>query len=352
MTLTTLMIVCSLFSSSLADTKSSLRQAAGRSGIAFGTAIEPSHLEIEELKRIVLNEFSMIEAENSMKFGPIHPRPGYEDDSYDFAGADRLAKFAHEHKLGFRGHTLIWHNQNPGWLSGGNSSTETLRYAMEQHIAKVAGRYQGQVEAWDVVNEAFADDGAMRSSVWYDRPGIGMAGQGTAYIEHAFRCARKADSKAKLYYNDYGAETLGKKSDAIYAMAKDFKERGVPMDGIGFQAHLIMPMNNDEALASIEKNFERFAKLGLEISITELDIRLAKNTPEELAAQADFYGKFVALCKRQPRVKVIQTWGVSDKHSWIPRAFRGMGWALLWDDQYKPKPAYDAVLRALMGEAR
>jgi len=199
------------------------------------------------------------------------------------------------------------------------------------------------------VNEAFNDDGTMRPSPWYDRPGVGLAGKGTAYIEHALRLARKADRKCKLYYNDYGAETLGKKADAIYAMAKDFKERGVPLDGIGFQAHLIMQMNNAGALDSIEKNFDRFAKLGLDIEITELDIRTPNGSADMLKEQAEFYGKFVALCRRNPRVKLIQTWGISDKHSWIPRAFRGFGWALLWDENYQKKPAYHAVLAALRG---
>lgn len=327
----------------------SLRAAAQRSKIDFGTCIEPNQLEIAGLREILLGEFSVIEAENSMKFGPIHPRPGTGPESYDFAGADKLAEFAWQHRLKLRGHTLVWHNQNAPWVTDGTRTIEELRAAMEDHIAKVVGRYRGQIYAWDVVNEAFNDDGTMRPSVWHDRPGIGFAGQGTAYLEHAFRAARKADPKAKLYYNDYGAETLGKKADAIYAMAKDFKSRGVPMDGIGFQAHLIMQMNNQGALDSIEKNFDRFAKLGLDIEITELDIRTPNGSPEMMKEQAEFYGKFVALCRKNPRVKLIQTWGISDKHSWIPRAFRGFGWALLWDENYQKKPAYHAVLAALQG---
>lgn len=348
MNLTCLWIALNMTSPALEPTDESLRDAARKGGIEFGTALEPGHLEIPALKEIVLTEFSLIEAENSMKFGPIHPRKGDGDDAFDFAGADALVEFAQKHKLKMRGHTLVWHNQNPAWVTS-ETRPEELKKAMEAHIAKVVGRYKGKVYAWDVVNEAFADDGTIRKTVWYDRPGIGMADQGTAYIEHALRLARRADPKAKLFYNDYGAETLGAKADAIYAMAKDFKSRGVPLDGIGFQAHLIMQMNNEGALSSIEKNFERFAKLGLEIEITELDIRTSDGKPETLAAQADFYGKFVALCKRQPKVKLIQTWGISDKHSWIPRAFRGMGWALLWDENYQKKPAYEAVVRALSG---
>jgi len=330
----------------------SLREGSRRFGIEFGTCVELAHLQNEPLRKILLKEFSVIEAENVMKFGPIHPRPGSGDDAFDFRGSDELADFAKRNRMRFRGHVLIWHNQNPPWLGSGSPTPEAMRETMNNHIDKVVGRYRGRVYAWDVVNEAFQDDGTIRSSVWYDRPGIGYAGQGTAYIEHALRQAHQADPKAKLYYNDYGAETLGKKADAIYAMAKDFKARKVPLHGIGFQAHLIMAMHNEGALNSIKRNFERFAKLGLDIEITELDIRLPNGSAENLAEQAAFYGKFVELCRRQPRVKLIQTWGISDKHSWIPRAFRGMGWALPWDDQYQKKPAYRSILDALTGECR
>ena len=329
------------------DSEDTLRRAAGRAHLEFGAAVAPAHLEISPLKDILLTEFTCIEAENAMKFGPIHPRRGSGDDAYDFSGADKLAAFAKEHRLKLRGHTLVWHNQNAPWVVSGGLSPEELASALDQHIDKVVGRYRGRISAWDVVNEAFQDDGTMRHSVWYDRPGIGLAGQGTAYLERAFRRARRADPKAKLYYNDYGAETQGAKANAIYAMAKDFRARKVPLDGIGFQAHLIMEMNTPEALESVEKNFDRFAKLGLEISITELDIRVPDGSPATLAAQADFYRKFVSICRRQPRCKLIQTWGISDRESWIPRAFRGMGWALLWDENYQKKPAYDAVLEAL-----
>ncbi len=135
--------------------------------------------------------------------------------------------------------------------------------------------YASKVYAWDVVNEAFNDDGTMRHTIWYDQPGIG-AGAGTKYIEQALRWAREADPSAKLFYNDYDAEEINKKSDAIYAMAKDFKKRGVPLDGIGFQTHVSLKFDDPAKLASFAKNLERFAKLGLELHITELDVRLRR----------------------------------------------------------------------------
>lgn len=326
-----------------------LQQAAARHRIGIGAAVDPRYLEEADYAAVLKAEFSVVEPENATKFGPIHPRPGNDPASYDFAGADRIAEFAKANRKKMRGHTLVWHNQNPGWLPG-SSNPEELSRTLEQHIQTVVRRYAGRIYAWDVVNEAFGDNGSMRSSIWYDKPGIGFAGKGTAYIEAALKMARKADPKARLFYNDYGAETLGAKADAIYAMAKDFKARRVPLDGIGFQCHFIMEMNKPDVLDSIEKNFDRFAKLGLDIEVTELDIRVKNNSPATLREQADFYGKFVALCARQPRCRLIQTWGVTDKYSWIPGTFRGTGWALLWDEHYGKKPAHAAVIEALMGK--
>jgi endo-1,4-beta-xylanase len=206
--------------------------------------------------------------------------------------------------------------------------------------------YASKVYAWDVVNEAFNDDGTMRSTIWYDQPGIG-AGDGTKYLEQAFRWAREADPAAKLFYNDYDAEVINKKSDAVYEMAKDFKKRGVPLDGIGFQAHVSLEFDDPAKLDSFAKNMERFAKLGLEIHFTEIDLRLTDSMPASLAAQAKLYGEITTLCVQQSACKLLQTWGFTDKHSWIPGFYKGQGWALLWDDKYQKKPAYEAVREAL-----
>lgn len=342
--------VTSAVSPTLPTAAETLRQAAASHRIDIGTAVDPNFLSEVPYSSILASEFSVVEPENSMKFGPIHPRPGSDLSAYDFVGADRLVAFAQDHHLKVRGHTLVWHNQNAGWVSGKMSSDE-LAKAIDNHIETVVGHYKDKVFAWDVVNEAFGDDGTMRHSVWYDKPGIGFAGQGPAYIEHALRVAHKADPHAKLFYNDYGAETLGAKADAIYAMAKDFKARRVPLDGIGFQSHLIMQMNNPEALGSIAQNLDRFSKLGLQIHITELDIRVTDSSDATLQAQAEFYRKYVDICRRVPNCKLIQTWGFTDKHSWIPGTFRGMGWALLWDENYAAKPSYRSVLEALQGKS-
>jgi endo-1,4-beta-xylanase len=228
----------------------------------------------------------------------------------------------------------------------GHYTESQLATILENHIDRVVMHYASKVYAWDVVNEAFKDDGTMRDTLWYNQPGIG-AGKGTQYIEQALRWAHAADPKAKLFYNDYDAELVNQKSDAIYAMAKNFKQRGVPLDGIGFQTHISLQFDSPTTLASYAANLERFAKLGLELHITELDIRLADSSAASLAAEAKLYGEITTLCVQQPACKLIQTWGFTDKHSWIPQFYKEMGWALLWDEKYQKKPAYEAIREAL-----
>jgi endo-1,4-beta-xylanase len=281
-----------------------------------------------------------------MKFGPIHPRPDTDPNPYDFKGGDALVAFAQSQKMVVRGHTLVWHRQVPQWVDKGGFSATQLADILHSHIKTVMTHYASKVDAWDVANEAFEDDGTMRHTIWYDQPGIG-AGAGTKYIEQVLRWAREADSGAKLFYNDYEAEGVNKKSDVIYAMAKDFKARGVPLDGVAFQAHVSMKFDDREKLESFAKNLDRFSKLGLELHITELDVRLDDSSPASLTAQAKLYGEITTLCVQQPACKLLQTWGFTDRHSWIPAFYKGQGWALLWDNKYQKKPAYAAVHDAL-----
>jgi endo-1,4-beta-xylanase len=324
-----------------------LREAAETHAILLGTAAASSHLAETEYANILGLEFSQLQAENEMKFGIIHPRPDSDPEPYDFRRADALVTFAQAHHMAVRGHTLVWHNQVPAWVKDGNYSSSQLASILHGHIDTVMRHYASKVYAWDVVNEAFNDDGSMRHTIWYDRPGIG-SGAGTAYLEEVFRWAHAADPNAKLFYNDYDAEEINKKSDAIYAMAKDFKKRGVPLDGIGFQTHITLKFDDPAKLKSYEQNLKRFADLGLELHITELDIRLTDSSPASLAAQAKLYGEIASLCIQQSHCKLLQTWGFTDKHSWIPSFYKGQGWALLWDNDYRKKPAYASMRDALL----
>lgn len=333
-------------SSRIPAKSTTLRQAAEPRHILIGTAAAPRYLDEVDYSAILGSEFSELEPENQMKFQVIHPRAGDDPNAYDYKLADVLADFAQSHNILLRGHTLVWHNQISDWVKQGHHTEAQLASILQSHIHSVVTHYASRVYAWDVVNEAFKDDGTMRDTLWYNQPGIG-AGKGTQYIEQALRWAHQADPKAKLFYNDFDAEVVNKKSDAIYAMAKDFKQRGVPLDGIGLQTHITLQSDNPRTLASYAKNMQRFARLGLELHITELDIRLADSSAASLAVQAKLYGKITTLCVQQPACKLVQTWGFTDKHSWIPQFYKGMGWALLWDDKYQKKPAYDAVHDAL-----
>jgi endo-1,4-beta-xylanase len=194
-----------------------------------------------------------------------------------------------------------------------------LNTLLQEHIAKVVERYPGRVFAWDVVNEAFDESGSLKPSIWYDRRGIGLAGKSTAYIEQAFRWAHDADPQALLFYNDNGAETTNPKSDAIYAMVKDFKQHGVPISGVGMQMH-IFDLHADAE--SISRNIARFTALGPQVHITEMDVAVPLDaaghaSASALARQADIYRAIAAACLTHPGCSAIQTWGFTDKYSWI-----------------------------------
>lgn len=334
-------------STTIPPVSSTLRQVAAPHGISLGTAADSAHLSEPSYAAILGSEFSQLQAENEMKFEIVHPRPDTDPKPYDFTGGDALVAFAQAHTMVVRGHTLVWHNQVSKWVTSGGYTAPQLATILQGHVDTVMGHYASKVYAWDVVNEAFNDDGTMRHSIWYDQPGIGYAGQSTQYIEQALRWAHAADPNAKLFYNDYNAETINAKSDVIYAMAQDFKNRGVPLDGIGFQTHIDLNFDNASTLASFASNLQRFVTLGLDVHITELDIRVSDSSVASLTAQAKLYGELAAMCVQQPRCKVFQTWGFTDKYSWVPSVFKGQGWALLWDASYQKKPAYTALHDAL-----
>jgi endo-1,4-beta-xylanase len=215
--------------------------------------------------------------------------------------------------------------------------------------------YAGQVFAWDVVNEALDELGRVKDSVWYNQPGVGLADKGTGYVEQAFRWAREADPQALLFYNDNGGEGLNLKSDAIYAMVRDFKRRGVPIDGVGLQLHI---SQLDLDTAAIAANIARLTALGVQVHITELDVSLPLDASgaarsDDLLGQADVYRRVVRACLQNPGCTAIQTWGFTDKYSWIGSHSHGTrGAALLFDRAYKPKPAYRAMFEEISRKHR
>jgi endo-1,4-beta-xylanase len=315
-----------------------LRSLAQKRGIGMGTAVAIKALQNNlTYRQVLVREFNMVTPENVMKFQPIHP----ERDRYHFPPADALVAFAQANQMQVRGHTLVWHRQLPDWLTKGKWTREELMAILRQHIYTVVDRYRGQLVAWDVVNEAIADNASLRDTIW-------LKGIGSEYIEMAFRWAHEADPQARLFYNDYGGEDLGKKSDAIYALVKDLRQRDVPIHGIGLQMHI--SINNPPKPEAVAANIKRLGELGLEVQITEMDVRIHGGTgtrEEKLAAQANLYRDMLKVCLNAPNCKAFVTWGFTDKHSWIPSHFGHPDSPLIFDELFRPKPTYGALMEEL-----
>jgi endo-1,4-beta-xylanase len=326
----------------------SLREAAERAGVLIGTAVRPAQLSETAYASTLAREFNMLEPEDALKWEVVHPQP----EAYDFSQADQIVDFATRHGMKIRGHTLVWHQQNPKWMTDGKYVPSDLAQILERHIKTVVGHYRGRIFAWDVVNEAFDElrPGELRSTLWRDRPGIGVAAEGTSYMERCFRWAHEADPKALLFYNEAEAETLNPKSDAIYSMVRDFRQRGVPIDGVGFQMHV---KNMHADVASISANIKRFSDLGVQVHITEMDVALPVDADgnarlEDLQAQAEIYRQVARACLSYSGCTAIQTWGFTDKYSWIgSHSKHTQGSALLFDRNYRAKPAYEALRETL-----
>ena len=328
----------------------SLRQAGDRDGVLVGTAVRPSQLSETAYASTLAREFSMVEAEDAMKWAILRP----DRATYNFRQGDEVVRFAQAHQMKVRGHCLVWGRYNPDWLTQGHFTTRQLSRLLHEHITRVMKHYRSQVFAWDVVNEGLDENGDVRDSLWYNQPGIGWSQKGTAYIEQVFRWAHKADPHALLFYNEAEGEGLNRKSDAIYTMVKDFKRRGVPIDGVGLQMHI--PTLDGEIpaiIATISANIARLTALGVQVHITELDVSLPVNSnglprPDDLRRQAEVYRGIVRACLNSAGCTAIQTWGFTDKYSWIGSHSRNArGQALPFDRAYQAKPAYRAILEEL-----
>lgn len=210
---------------------------------------------------------------------------------------------------------------------------------MVAHIATEAGRYRGSIYAWDVVNEAFQDDGSWRQSIFYDA-------MGPDYVAIALRAAREADPGAKLYVNDYNVETDGPKMRALYDLVGKLKRDGVPIDGVGLQSHFVL----GRVPADLAEVMAKFAALDVDVAITELDVRIPlPANAAALAQQAEDYASVIGACRATARCVGVTTWGITDDRSWIRSFFGGYGAALPFDEQDRPKPAVGAMIRAFAG---
>jgi endo-1,4-beta-xylanase len=300
---------------------------------------------------LVKRQFNSISPENVMKWESIHPRPGR--DGYDFAQADCYVEFGEKNGMFIVGHTLVWHSQTPRWVFQGEgtnaASREVLLERMREHIHTVVGRYKGRIKAWDVVNEALSEDGSLRRSPWYRIIG-------EDYIAKAFEYAHEADPAAELRYNDYSLEHERKRDGAI-ALVKNLQAQKVPIGGLGSQTHANLASPTAESLDSA---LTAFAELGIPMSITELDVNASQRGQRSQSAEvsqnaqavggglaeaanqklADQYASlFRVFMKHRKNIKLVTFWGVTDRDSW-----RSSGTPLLFDRDWRPKPAFAAVI--------
>jgi endo-1,4-beta-xylanase len=325
---------------------STLRSAAAQAGLLIGTAVRPSLFSEPAYAETLSREFNMVEPEDAMKWWIVRSHR----EAYDFHDGDEVVRFAQPHGIKVRGHCLVWDHDNPAWLAQGHFTSAQLHDLLLVHISTVVKHYAGKVFAWDVVNEAFNEDGRLKDSPWYNRPGIGLSDKGDAYVEQAFRWAHEADPHALLFYNENGAEGMNRKSDAVYAMLKNFRQRGVPVDGVGLQVHI---SHLDFDADGVRSNISRLTVLGLQVHITELDVSLPLNSAgeadhQDLRKQAEIYREVARACLAIRGCTAIQTWGFTDKYSWIGSHSKGTrGAALLLDRTYKPKPSYQGFLDEL-----
>ncbi|ANZ43396.1 1,4-beta-xylanase [Lentzea guizhouensis] len=300
-----------------ANAATTLGAAAAQSGRNFGTAVAAQKLGDSTYVNILNTEFNSVTAENEMKWDATEPNRG----QFNYTSGDRILNHALNNGKQVRGHALLWHQQQPRWAQGLSGSD--LRQAAINHVTQVATHYRGKIHSWDVVNEAFADGGSG------GRRDSNLQRTGNDWIEAAFRAARAADPNAKLCYNDYNTDGINAKSTGIYNMVRDFKARGVPIDCVGIQSHL-----SNNAPSDYQANLQRFADLGVDVQITELDISGSN--------QANAFGAVTRACMAVARCTGITVWGIRDTDSWRtgenPLLFTGSG---------AKKPAYNQVLDAL-----
>src|SRR5690349_1140286 len=294
-----------------------LGAAAAQSGRYFGTAIAAGKLGDSAYTTIAAREFNMVTPENEMKIDATEPN----QNQFSFGAADQIYNWATSHGMKVRGHTLAWHSQQPGWMQ--QLSGSALRNAMINHINGVMAHYKGKLAYWDVVNEAFNEDGSRRQS--------NLQGTGNDWIEVAFRTARAADPSVKLCYNDYNIENWNyAKTQGVYNMVRDFKSRGVPVDCVGFQTHFT---GGSSLPSTFQQTLSSFGALGVDVALTEADVTNSSTSQ---------YAGLTQACINVPRCIGITVWGVRDSDSW-----RSSERPLLFDRNSNPKAAYSAVLGAL-----
>jgi endo-1,4-beta-xylanase len=323
-----------------------LQGLAAARGLRWGTAVTNDQLRDPGLRRLVSEQSGLIVPESELKWDGVEATPG----RFDFSAPDRLLAFAREQGLAMRGHTLVWHEQLPAWVKA--LSPAELDRAMATYIGTVVGHYRGQLSSWDVVNEPIADDGTgLRRSLWLER-------LGPDYIARALTLAHQADPKAALVINEYGLEgddaKTARKRQAFLTLLRQLRQRGVPLNAVGLQAHLYANGSGPTTFRTLPAFLRELAALDLDILVTELDVNdreLPAAIPGRDRAVAAVYGAFLEAVLQEPRLKLITTWGLSDRTTWLnaflPRADGLPQRPLPFDEDNQPKPATATIQAAL-----
>ena len=328
----------------------SLRVLAAPIGLRMGTAAVPS--ELADYGQIIGDQFSVVTPGNEMKWQLVEPTRG----TYDWSGGDNLVAFARAHDQLVRGHTLAWHNQLPTWLTegvtNGTISNDQLRALLHKHVIDEVAHFRGKIWQWDVANEFFTDSTPSQlnpNDFWVSHLGTGI-------LEDVFRWAHAADPHAILCYNDYniaGEDGSNAKADAVYAWAKQALADRVPLDCIGDQGHLDTQYGFSGTL--MQQDLQRYADLGLQVAITEAAVRTfvnnaTDNVPTDhlsVFAQPFEYDQMLKACLFVRQCSSVTIWGLTDACSWIPAVSKCEGYALIYDVNLNPKPAYTVLQQDL-----
>ncbi|EIN11616.1 endo-1,4-beta-xylanase A precursor [Punctularia strigosozonata HHB-11173 SS5] len=298
----------------------------------FGSATDNNELSDTAYVNIlkVPSQFGQITPANSMKWDATEPTRG----QFTFTGGDQIYNFAKANGQIVRGHNCVWYNQLPSWVSNSGFNAATLTSVIQTHCSTIVSHYKGGIYAWDVVNEPFNDDGTWRTDVFYNT-------LGQSYVAIALNAARTADPNAKLYINEYNIEYPGAKATSLLNLVKSLKSQGTPLDGVGFQCHFIV----GQVPTTLGQIMSQFVATGVEVAVTELDIRTT--TPASTSAlqqQQKDYQSVVSQCKATTGCVGITVWDYTDKYSWVPNTFSGQGAACPWDQNLVEKPAYQGIV--------
>lgn len=315
--------------------------------ILLGTALSANNMPA-----LAAQEFNFVTPENEMKWESVERSEG----NFTFGSADNIVNWAQQNNMKVKGHTLVWHNQLPSWVSSINNRDRLLA-VMKKHIESVMGRWGNKLHSWDVVNEAISTDSDVGTGNAKMRPSVFSNLLGEDFIPTAFKMAREYADKngmkdMKLYYNDYSIDADNDKSRFLRKKIKDWLAAGAPIDGIGFQMH-IGPPNNIPTVQAVKDNMDYYASLGLEVLISEWDINLCGNRVTS-AQQTEFYHGITEACVNNPKCTAITFWGVNDQNSWL-NSFNGSlcngsnSQSLLFSNGQK-KPVYTQVLNGLNGK--